>query len=93
MNEAPRGRDREVSTAGYGNNAAELRGIKPIPNKIAKNSIPEEQGYNVIKRNDLIQYSRYNLTIQEQKIILYLISKIAPSDTDLKLYSFNIGFL
>jgi hypothetical protein len=33
FNEAPRGRDREVSTAGYGNNAAELRGIKPIPNK------------------------------------------------------------
>jgi plasmid replication initiation protein len=44
----------------------------------------------VVKHNDLIQKSRYNLSTQEQKIILYLISKIKPEDTDLILYEFNI---
>ena len=46
--------------------------------------------YSVVKRNDLIQRSRYHLTTQEQKIVLYLISKIKPEDDDLKLYEFKI---
>jgi len=44
----------------------------------------------VVKHNDLIQKARYNLSTQEQKIILYLISKIKPEDTDLHLYEFDI---
>ena len=46
--------------------------------------------YKVVKRNDLIQRSRYQLSTQEQKIILYLISKIKPDDDELKLYEFKI---
>ena len=46
--------------------------------------------YSVIKSNDLIQRSRYQLSTQEQKIILYLISKIKPDDDDFKLYDFQI---
>ena len=44
----------------------------------------------VNKSNELIQRSRFNLSLQEQKIILYLISQITPYDQDFKLYEFNI---
>lgn len=44
----------------------------------------------VVKSNELIQKSRFDLTLQQQKIILYLISQINPWDEDFKLYKFNI---
>ena len=44
----------------------------------------------VIKSNDLIQKSRFDLSLQEQKIILYLISQITPYDEEFKLYEFSI---
>lgn len=46
--------------------------------------------YMVVKSNDLIQKSRFQLSLQEQKIILYLISKIKPDDEELKEYTFKI---
>ena len=46
--------------------------------------------YQVVKNNDLIQKSRHQLNAQEQKIILYLITKIKPEDVDFKLYDFKI---
>jgi len=46
--------------------------------------------FKVVKHNNLIQRSRYELSTQEQKIILYLITKIKPEDTELELYEFNI---
>jgi len=46
--------------------------------------------YKVVKHNKIIQKSRYELSMQEQKIILYLITKIKPDDTELNLYEFNI---
>lgn len=44
----------------------------------------------VRKANALIQKSRYNLSTQQQKILLYLISQIRPYDEDFKLYEFDI---
>lgn len=44
----------------------------------------------VIKHNDLIQRSRFDLSLQQQKIVLYLISKIKPDDEEFKLYEFSI---
>ena len=44
----------------------------------------------VFKSNDLIQKSRFSLSLPQQKIILYLISKITPYDEDFKLYEFSI---
>lgn len=44
----------------------------------------------VVKANDLIQKSRFSLSLQQQKIVLYLISQIQPKDEDFKLYEFNI---
>lgn len=45
---------------------------------------------SVRKANDLIQKSRFDLSIQQQKIVLYLISQITPFDEDFKMYEFDI---
>ena len=44
----------------------------------------------VVKANDLIQKSRFSLSLQQQKVVLYLISQITPIDEDFKLYEFSI---
>ena len=44
----------------------------------------------VIKANDLIQKSRFSLSLLQQKIVLYLISQISVFDTDFRLYEFSI---
>lgn len=44
----------------------------------------------VVKANDLIQKSRFNLSIQQQKIILFLISQINYKDEEFKEYEFSI---
>ena len=54
------------------------------------NDITEFRDKTVIKANELIQRSRFNLSLQEQKVILYLISQIEYADTDFKLYDFSI---
>ena len=52
--------------------------------------INELRGYKVIKANDLVRQSRYQLSMQEQKIILFLISKITPDSTDFSCIDFEI---
>ena len=49
------------------------------------------RGQLVVKRNDLIQKSRHQMDLQEQKIILYIISKIKPKDNDFIEQSFSIA--
>ena len=44
----------------------------------------------VVKKNELIQKSRYGMTTQEQKVILYTISKVKPDDKELYEYDFNL---
>lgn len=44
----------------------------------------------VRKANQLIQESRFNLSTQQQKMVLYLISKITPKDEDFEEYEFTI---
>lgn len=58
-----------------------------------KNSLTtysEERNRMVVKSNDLIQKSRFSLTVQQQRVILYLISKIGYGDEDFREYEFNI---
>ena len=45
----------------------------------------------VRKANALIQKNRFDLSLQQQKIVLFLISQISPFDEDFKLYEFNIN--
>ncbi|XIF20017.1 MAG: RepB family plasmid replication initiator protein [Acetilactobacillus jinshanensis] len=47
------------------------------------------RNYPVVKRNDLIQNTRYSLTTNEQKIILHLIQQI-NSDTRNLTFTFNV---
>jgi len=55
-----------------------------------KFELVETRDYQVVKANDLIQKSRFQLSAQEQKIVLYLISKIKPGDKEFQGYSFEI---
>lgn len=55
-----------------------------------KRKINEKRNYSVVKANELIQNSRFNLSMQEQKIVLFLISKIKPTDTEIKEQEFDI---
>ena len=67
--------------------------MKYNPSQAVKENIPcpEPQRYNmVVKSNSLIQQSRFSLSTQQQKIVLFIISQIEPSDEELKLYSFKI---
>lgn len=52
--------------------------------------IVEKREMNIYKRNDLIQRSRYRLTLNQQKILGYLISKIQPYDSPDKVYTLSI---
>ena len=53
-------------------------------------NVQEERHQMVVKSNALIQKSRFSLSAQQQKIVLYLISKITPFDDEFKLYDFFI---
>lgn len=47
----------------------------------------------VIKNNALVERTRYRLSVNEQRIVLTLISKVSPKDADFKEYSFKISEL
>lgn len=52
--------------------------------------IMKHRTYIAVKANVLIQKTRYHLTAQEQKIIIFAISKIKPTDKDFELYQFDL---
>ena len=54
-----------------------------------KTDVPELYNF-VVKSNYLIQKSSFALSAQQQKIMLYIISQIEPSDDDFKFYEFKI---
>lgn len=47
----------------------------------------------VVKKNELIQKSKYMLTAQEQKLLALLISKIKPGDTELYTQEFDLRYI
>ena len=50
----------------------------------------ELQRFYVCKSNELIQKARYNMTVQQQKLILFAISKIKKNDPPDKQYELSI---
>lgn len=52
--------------------------------------LTQERSYFVVKDNDLITRSRYSLTLQQQKILLYFISRIKPEDDEYTTYELTI---
>jgi len=55
------------------------------------NNLMVERDYSVVKANDLIRNTTYDLSLVEQKIILRLIQLIKPQDTEFKTYILNIN--
>lgn len=55
-----------------------------------KQARSEARNQVVVKSNDLIQKTKFDLTLQQQVIISYLISKIQPEDEALKVYEFSV---
>lgn len=53
-------------------------------------SISKQQSYFVVKDNALIQRTRYSLSLQQQKLLLFMISKIKPTDEPYTDYSISI---
>ena len=53
-------------------------------------SLYTERTELVVKSNDLIRKTRYSLTEQEQKIVIYLISKIQADDKELREVEISI---
>jgi len=52
--------------------------------------IRQDRQWQVAKSNQFIQKTRFNMDLMQQKIILHIISKIKPQDTELQqVYSFN----
>lgn len=54
-------------------------------------TVANERGKKVRKANELIQKARYSLTLQQQKIVLYLIAQISPIDSEFKTYELGIS--
>ena len=50
----------------------------------------ELQEFYVVKSNELIQKARYKMTVQQQKLILYAISKIKKNDLPSQEYELSI---
>lgn len=53
-------------------------------------AVDKERNQLVSQSNKFIRETQNNLTLQQQKIILYIISKIKPNDDDLKDYEIDI---
>lgn len=55
-----------------------------------KAKVQYDRQMKVMKRDDMIQHARFKLTLQEQRCVLYAISKIKPGDTAMVEYEFEI---
>lgn len=54
-------------------------------------AIIETRSKKIKKANALIQKSKFNLDLQQQKLIIYMIAQIKPHDTDFQDYRFSIS--
>lgn len=64
----------------------------PIIGRTPKEKLPANKAQDnvVAKGNDIIQRSRYELNIQQNKVMLYLISQIKPDDDISRVYTFSV---
>lgn len=59
--------------------------------RIREEEIKAERESLVVKENTLIRHTRYDLSLSEQKILIYIISKIMADDKDFKHITFRIA--
>ena len=53
-------------------------------------AIENERNQLIVKDNELVRKARYNLTVNQQKIIAYVVSKIKPTDNEFTKYEISI---
>ena len=58
--------------------------------RVSRQKALADRSQYVVKANDLIRKTRYDLTTQQQKIILFAISKIKPNDPVYTQYELNL---
>ena len=58
--------------------------------KVAKNKHEQDLAQMVVKSNRMVQRAVYDLSVQEQKLVMYLISKIKPEDDCFVEYDFSL---
>lgn len=56
-------------------------------------NLKKDRSQLVVKSNRLIQNTRSTFTLQQQKILLYLVSKIQPDDEEFKTYTVDLKHL
>jgi plasmid replication initiation protein len=66
------------------------RKMEQLADRVPELKEMETRNYPVVKANALIQKSRYDLTLAEQKLILHFIQMIEPNDDEFKTYHFSI---
>lgn len=66
------------------------RKIEQLADRVPRLKEMATRNYPVVKSNYLIQKTRYELSLAEQKLILHLIQLIEPKDDDFKTYLFSI---
>ncbi len=59
--------------------------------KTTFDSVREASKQTVAKRNDFIQNTRYSLGLLQNKILLYMFSKVKPTDKPNQLYEFRFS--
>ncbi len=59
-------------------------------NDCQREDLREERSLSIYKRDDMIQSARYRLTVQEQRAVLYSISKVKPEDDERTEYSYEL---
>jgi len=58
---------------------------------MTNDELEKQRSYIVAKSNDFIQKSRFKLTLPEQKVIWYIISKVKYEDEEFKPFKFSIS--
>lgn len=67
-----------------------MRSINRLSDRVPELKAMETRNFPVVKSNYLIQKTRYDLSLQEQKLVLHLIQMIEPNDEEFKKYRFSV---
>lgn len=67
-----------------------MRRVERLSDRVPEIKAMETRSFPVVKSNYLIQKTRYDLSLQEQKLVLHLIQMIEPNDEEFKKYRFSV---
>lgn len=71
-------------------NKTETSNVKERHKKASEIIVNKQRAYVVAKGNELIQHSKYDMSLQQLKVVNYIISRIKPEDTIDKEYTITI---